>query len=428
MPAPPARDQAVVARWIDEPTGWRVLIFPELSIGVGALRKRDWVMQVDAKLIAARCRSHGNIQHTKNQELKLSMNVEISVLERYSEGARERQESLCCPVSYDTDLLAMLPDEIIERDYGCGDPSRYVREGDVVLDLGSGGGKICYMAAQLVGQHGQVIGVDMNDDMLALARSYQDEMAQRLCGDRVTFQKGNIQDLAMDVEALDSYLETHPVNSHADYTALKAWESAQRHEHPMIADNSIDLVISNCVLNLVADHEKQQLLREIFRVLKPGGRVAISDIVSDRAIPRSMKDDPELWSGCISGAFQETEFLDAFAASGFTATKYDKWDIDPWKSINGIDFRSVTLTAIKPDATGNLNGQHTVIYRGPFAMVADDAGNTYQRGQRTAVPESTHALLTNPAFDAAFIDLSNTGSAVATGCCSTETSNGNSCC
>ena len=358
----------------------------------------------------------------------MSMNIEISVLERYSEGARERQESLCCPVSYDTDLLAMLPDEIIERDYGCGDPSRYVQEGDVVLDLGSGGGKICYMAAQLTGNSGQVIGVDMNDDMLALARSYQDEMAQRLCGDRVRFVKGYIQDLALNIDELDSYLETHPVNSHADYVALKNWESAQRRNAPLIADNSVDLVISNCVLNLVDDQDKQQLLREIFRVLKPGGRVAIADIVSDRAIPRSMKADPELWSGCISGAFQETEFLDAFAASGFVATKYDKWDIEPWKTINGIDFRSVTLTAIKPDAAGNLNGQHTVIYRGPFARVADDAGNTYQRGQRTAVTESTHALLTNPAYDTAFIDLSDTGSTVAAGCCSTESPSGNGCC
>ena len=358
----------------------------------------------------------------------MSMNVEFTVLERYSEGARERQESLCCPVSYDRDLLAMLPDEIVERDYGCGDPSRYVQQGDVVLDLGSGGGKICYMAAQLVGEHGQVIGVDINDDMLALARRYQDEMAQRLGADRVTFRKGNIQDLAMDVEALDRYLETHPVNSHADYIALKAWESVQRHEHPMIADNSIDLVISNCVLNLVADHEKQQLLREIFRVLKPGGRVAIADIVSDRVIPRSMKDDPELWSGCISGAFQETEFLDAFTASGFMATRYDKWDSTPWKTIHGIDFRSVTLTATKPDAAGNPGGQHTVIYRGPFATVTDDAGNTYQRGQRTVVTGSTHALLTSPAYDTAFIDLSDTGSTVATGCCSTESANGNSCC
>jgi len=358
----------------------------------------------------------------------MSMNIEISVLERYSEGARERQESLCCPVSYDNNLLAMLPDEIIERDYGCGDPSRYVQEGDVVLDLGSGGGKICYMAAQLVGNGGQVIGIDMNDDMLALARSYQNEMAQRLCGDRVRFLKGNIQDLALNVDALNGYLETHPVKSHADYTALKNWESQQRCNNPLIADSSVDLVISNCVLNLVADQEKQQLLQEVFRVLKPGGRVAISDIVSDRLIPTEMKDDPELWSGCISGAFHETEFLDAFTACGFRAVKYDKWDVDPWQTINGIEFRSVTLTAMKPESTDTRNSQHGVIYRGPFAAVTDDAGNIYQRGQRTTVSDAVHSVLTNAAYDESFIDLSDTGSVSPAACCSPDPSNGSSCC
>ena len=358
----------------------------------------------------------------------MSMNIEISVLERYSEGARERQEALCCPVSYDSDLLAMLPDEIIERDYGCGDPSRYVQEGDVVLDLGSGGGKICYMAAQLVGKTGQVIGVDMNDDMLTLARSYQGEMAQRLCGDRVSFLKGNIQDLALSVDALNEHLETHPVNSHADYTVLKNWEAQQRRDRPLIADESIDLVISNCVLNLVADHEKQQLLEEVFRVLKPGGRVAIADIVSDCAIPAAMKDNSELWSGCISGAFLETEFLDAFTATGFMAVKYDKWDADPWQTINGIEFRSVTLTAIKPETTSDRNNQYSVIYRGPFAAVTDDAGNLYRRGQRTTVSATVHRLLTNTAYDESFIDPSVSGNVPTSGCCSPDPSNGNSCC
>ncbi|MDX2457294.1 MAG: methyltransferase domain-containing protein, partial [Gammaproteobacteria bacterium] len=278
------------------------------------------------------------------------MNAKESVLDRYSAGAKERQESLCCPVSYDAGLLAMLPDEIIEKDYGCGDPSRYVQEGDVVLDLGSGGGKICYMAAQLVGKTGQVIGLDMNNDMLALARKYQAEMAARLGSDCVSFVKGHIQDLALGIDALDKYLQAHPVNSHEDYAALKTWETIQRSNSPLIKDQSVDLVISNCVLNLVDDHEKQYMIREIFRVLKPGGRVAISDIVSDQPIPEKMKNDPELWSGCISGAFREDEFLDEFAAAGFSAVSYDKWDTEPWQVIEGIEFRAVTLTAIKPEA------------------------------------------------------------------------------
>ena len=144
------------------------------------------------------------------------MNVEAKVSERYARGAKERQEALCCPVDYDTNLLKMLPQEIIEKDYGCGDPSRYVREGDTVLDLGSGGGKICYMAAQLVGEKGQVIGVDMTDEMLALARRHQDEMAEKLGGNRVSFRKGYIQDLALDVEAMENYLAANPVHTDAE--------------------------------------------------------------------------------------------------------------------------------------------------------------------------------------------------------------------
>ena len=363
----------------------------------------------------------------------MSMNVESSVRERYSEGARERQQALCCPVDYDAGLLAMLPDEIIDKDYGCGDPSRYVQQGDVVLDLGSGGGKICYMAAQLVGKGGQVIGVDMNDDMLALARKHQQEMAARLCDDRVRFVKGHIQDLALDIDALEKYLSANPVSSHKEFSALKEWEALQRKEHPLIEDNSVDLVISNCVLNLVSDEQKQQLVSEIFRVLKPGGRVAISDIISDRTIPLSMKNNPELWSGCISGAFEEAEFLRVFADSGFHAPCYDKWDARPWQVVEGIEFRSVTLTAVKPAQQPGQRNEAAVIYRGPFSAVTDDAGNCFQRGQRVPVNSDTHDLLTGPAYKGGFISLAD--DAQSTSCCEggqedaeTQRSSGGGCC
>ena len=144
------------------------------------------------------------------------MTLETGVLERYSAGAESRQADLCCPVDYNQELLAILPQEIIEKDYGCGDPSRYVKKGDVVLDLGSGSGKICYMAAQLVGVKGKVIGVDMNDDMLALARKYQDEMAEKLGSNRVEFVKGQIQDLALDLAAMNKHLALNPVHKAED--------------------------------------------------------------------------------------------------------------------------------------------------------------------------------------------------------------------
>jgi arsenite methyltransferase len=336
----------------------------------------------------------------------MMMHVEDSVLERYTQGAQQRQEALCCPVDYDNGLLALLPREIIDRDYGCGDPSRYVQEDDVVLDLGSGGGKICYIAAQLVGSLGHVIGIDMNDDMLCLARRHQAEMASRLGGDRVSFRKGRIQDLALDIDALSAYLSEHPVRNHADYMALAHWERLQHSQRPLVASESVDLLISNCVLNLVADHEKRQLVDEIFRVLKPGGRLAIADIVSDRVVPHAMKQDPQLWSGCISGALQEQEFLAAFARAGFAAVCYDKWDARPWRVLDGITFRSVTLTAVKPETAADPSAGPQLMYRGPFASVTDDAGNHWQRGARIAVSPGTARLLLQPACQGAFIDLS----------------------
>ncbi|MFA6052686.1 MAG: methyltransferase domain-containing protein [Methylobacter sp.] len=333
------------------------------------------------------------------------MTIETGVLERYSEGAESRQADLCCPVDYDRELLAILPQEIIDKDYGCGDPSRYVKKGDVVLDLGSGSGKICYMAAQLVGESGKVIGVDMNDDMLALARKYQDEMAEKLGSNRVEFVKGQIQDLALDLAAMDKHLTQNPVHNANDIIALRSWQEKQRKESPLIQDNSVDLVVSNCVLNLVHDSDKEQLIQEIFRVVKPGGRVAISDIVSDELVPEHLKQDQHLWSGCISGALQEHEFLEAFINAGFIAVSYDKWENRPWQVVEGLEFRSVTITAVKPQDEPCLDKGHAVIYRGPYSEVYDDEGHVYYRGQRMAVCERNYNLLTGEAYGNDFIGI-----------------------
>ena len=333
------------------------------------------------------------------------MSQENSVLERYSQGAEARQPDLCCPVDYDQELLTILPAEIIEKDYGCGDPSRYVKSGDVVLDLGSGSGKICYMAAQLVGDQGRVIGVDMNDDMLALAKKYQAEMAEIIGSDRVAFVKGQIQDLALDLDAMNQHLASHPIHTAEDVIALRAWQEKQRRDQPLIADNSVDLVVSNCVLNLVQEQDKEQLIEEIFRVVKPGGRVAISDIVSDEPVPQHLKDDLDLWSGCISGALQEHEFLQAFIDAGFAAVSYDKWESEPWQTVEGIEFRSVTITAVKPQDEPCLDKGHAVIYRGPFSQAYDDEGHVFYRGQRMAVCERTYHLLTSETYTDQFIGI-----------------------
>src|SRR5262245_29929411 len=110
----------------------------------------------------------------------VTLNIEEAVRERYSAAAHQSEAALCCSVNYDRKYLDIIPNEIIERDYGCGDPSKHVCPGEVILDLGSGGGKICYIAAQVVGPGGRVIGVDCNDDMLALARRHQRSIGEKL--------------------------------------------------------------------------------------------------------------------------------------------------------------------------------------------------------------------------------------------------------
>ncbi|MFI5394188.1 MAG: methyltransferase domain-containing protein [Candidatus Binatia bacterium] len=328
----------------------------------------------------------------------MHVNVEDVVRERYTQGARKREDILCCPTSYEAQYLNVLPQEIIERDYGCGDPSAYVHAGEAVLDLGSGAGKICYITAQIVGPSGRVIGIDMNDEMLALARRYQPDIASRLGYDNVSFRRGKIQDLRTDPDAVDAYLRGHPVASAADLAQLECFLAEQRRERPLVADQSVDVVVSNCVLNLVRDDDKQVLFAEIFRVLRRGGRAVISDIVSDEPVPDSLKQDPKLWSGCIAGAFQESAFLDAFAAAGFYGIELLKRDALPWRTIDGIEFRAVTVSAWKGKAGACWDHNQAVIYRGPWSEVRDDDGHTLRRGMPMAVCEKTFRLYTQEPY------------------------------
>ena len=126
--------------------------------------------------------------------------IEDAVRARYGAASQQKEDALCCPVEYDPQYLRILPDEIIERDYGCGDPSAFVKSGETVLDLGSGGGKICYIASQIVGESGRVIGVDTNTEMLALANKYRGEMTAKIGYANTEFRYGKIQDLKLDLD------------------------------------------------------------------------------------------------------------------------------------------------------------------------------------------------------------------------------------
>ena len=322
----------------------------------------------------------------------MTLDVDQAVRARYSGAAKAPEASLCCPTSYDSKLLEAIPKEVLERDYGCGDPTRHLKAGETVLDLGSGSGKHCFMAAQAVGPDGKVIGVDMNTDMLSLARQHAPTVAENIGYANVEFRKGRIQDLGLDLTRLEAELAEHPVRTAEDLEWLGAVEEGLRSEHPLVADNSIDVVVSNCVLNLVRPGDKTQLFREIHRVLRRGGRAVISDIVCDEDVPAHMAADPELWSGCISGAFREDHFLEAFEAAGFYGISVAEWQSEPWQVVDGIEFRSVTVVAYKGKEGPCLEQNHAVVYRGPFREVMDDEGHRLRRGTRTAVCARTYDI------------------------------------
>ena len=332
-------------------------------------------------------------------------NLEAAVRQRYGAASHIKEEALCCPVEYNPQFLKILPSEIIERDYGCGDPSAYVKEGETVLDLGSGGGKICYIASQIVGEKGKVIGVDTNPEMLALANKYVGEMADKIGFANVEFRYGKIQDLKLDLNLVDQYLKENPIKTADDFFKYESFITRLKAENPLVEDNSIDVILSNCVLNLVKPEDKEQMFAEMFRVLKRGGRVAISDIVSDEDVPQHLQDNPELWSGCISGAFREDAFLEAFEKAGFYGIEIVKRDEKPWRIVEGIEFRSVTVVAYKGKQGECLERNQAVIYKGPWKKVIDDDGHILERGARIAVCDKTFQIYNKEPYNSQIIPI-----------------------
>ena len=209
---------------------------------------------------------------------------------------------------YKKDQISGLPTEAITASLGCGNPTALIdlREGETVLDLGSGGGIDVLLSARRVGSAGKVYGLDMTDEMLELARDNQ-----RRAG------VGNVEFLKGDIQAIP------------------------------LPSNSVDVVISNCVINLAPD--KSQVLAEAFRVLKPGGRLAVSDVIVRGEVSPALRRDMELWVGCIAGALDEADYTAKLATAGFQDV-----DVETWRVYEGVategegTFASAFIRARKP--------------------------------------------------------------------------------
>lgn len=215
----------------------------------------------------------------------------------------------CDPITsnlYDEGQAGQIPEKALKASLGCGNPTAlaHLNAGETVLDLGSGGGIDVLLSARRVGPTGKAYGLDMTDDMLALARENQ-----RKAGvENIEFLKGEI-------------------------------------EHIPLPDNSVDVIISNCVINLSGD--KDQVLREAFRVLKPGGRFAVSDVVVRGEVPVEIRRNIELWVGCVAGALRDSEYTDKLAKAGFAAIAieptrmYDIEDARAFLSTQGVDVDAI---------------------------------------------------------------------------------------
>ncbi len=321
-----------------------------------------------------------------------TVSVEQVVRDRYSLGAETRVAALCCPTDYDPRYLEVIPQEVLERDYGCGDPSQYLKEGETVLDLGSGTGKICFIAAQVVGETGRVIGIDMTPEMLTVARQAAPAVASQLGFSNVEFRRGRIQDLRLDLDLLEEVMVENPVGDVEGLLEIQGRSDELRANQPLVDNDSVDVVVSNCVLNLVDNRQKEVLFEEIYRVLRRGGRAVISDIVSDEPVPDAMQNDPDLWSGCLSGALTEEGFLAAFEEAGFHGVRILIRQQEPWQTVSGIEFRSVTVEAFKGKEGPCWERNQAVIYRGPFKEVLDDDDHRLERGRRYAVCDKTYNL------------------------------------
>ena len=305
----------------------------------------------------------------------------------YGKAADKPQQDLCCPTSYPTEDIAHIPQEVLDRFYGCGSPvlSAKIAESENILDLGSGAGIDCFIASKKVGPEGSVIGVDMTDNMLKVANESKKLVSSNLGYENVEFRKG--------------FLEEIPASN-----------------------KSIDLVTSNCVINLSPD--KRKVFSEIWRVLKDNGRLVVSDIVSDIEPTDDIKRDKQLWGECLAGAMTEDRFHSYLEQAGFYGV--ETLSKNQWKTIENIKFYTITVRAYKFEKSSSCNFQgHRAVYNGPYKVIIDDEGHVFQRNQVVEVCTDTVNKLTKPPYLNSFTILQPSEDAEISYC---SPGNSESCC
>jgi MoaA/NifB/PqqE/SkfB family radical SAM enzyme/SAM-dependent methyltransferase len=283
----------------------------------------------------------------------------------YGEAAEAPKADLCCPVRPSEDDLKHIPRDVVDRFYGCGSPvaDAALTPGEVHLDLGSGAGIDVFIAAKHVGAMGRAIGVDMTDAMLSVARENQPIVARNLGYDVVGFVKGVLEDVPLP-------------------------------------DSHVDCVTSNCVVNLSPD--KCAVFGEIWRVLKDGGRLVLSDIVAEKAVPPHLRVNPQLWGECLSGALTEEELLESLERAGFHGVEVLSRVF--WREVQGHRFLSLTVRAYKHAAAARAErAGHRATYLGPWKSVTDEEGLLFRRGEPVEVSVDTAAKLSRPPYAHSFV-------------------------
>ncbi|VAX33696.1 hypothetical protein MNBD_NITROSPIRAE01-2229 [hydrothermal vent metagenome] len=298
----------------------------------------------------------------------LSVNLDHSrrvVSDFYGDAADKPQPALCCPDVYPVADSEHIPQAVMDISYGCGSPVGLAAasKGETMVDLGSGGGIDCFIAAKKVGKSGKVVGIDMTDQMLREANRAKKKVGKNLGYDNVSFKKGYLEDIPLP-------------------------------------DQFADLITSNCVINLSPD--KKQVFVEIWRVLKNFGRIVVSDTISEKPVPEGMRANPRLWGECVSGALTEAEYIAKMEQAGFYGLSILKRSL--WKEVEGRRFFSVVIRGYKFEKQDGCRyiGQEAT-YLGPMQAVMDEEGHLFPRDQAISVCTDTAEKLQKPPYQSSFV-------------------------